>query len=72
MNYIKMHDDDDIDTTIIKYNFIGITERYNESLILLKHELGLEWEDLLYVSKKVKFYSFFLKCSNPQMKITKN
>lgn len=34
------------------YDFIGITERMNESLVVLKLLLGLEYNDILYLSSK--------------------
>mmetsp|Transcript_60529 Transcript_60529/g.170551 ORF Transcript_60529/g.170551 Transcript_60529/m.170551 type:complete len:323 (-) Transcript_60529:30-998(-) len=34
------------------YDFIGITERFNESLVLLQHQLGLNTAHVLYLRKK--------------------
>ena len=36
------------------YNFIGVTERMDESLVVLQFLLGLELDDILYLSAKQK------------------
>jgi len=41
-----------IQTILDEYNFIGITERMDESLVVLKMLLGLDFEDILYMSAK--------------------
>ena len=35
-----------------KYDFIGITDRFEESMLVLAHRLGLEMEDMLYIKAK--------------------
>ena len=43
-----------------EYDFIGITERFNESMIVLKYLLGLDWSDILYVSARITYDSKFV------------
>lgn len=43
----------DIDAILDSLDFVGITERYDESLIVLKHLLDLDYFDLLYLPSKV-------------------
>jgi len=35
------------------YDFVGIAERFNETMVLLKHILGLEWKDVIYLPSKI-------------------
>merc|ERR1712154_240076 len=35
-----------------KYDFIGITDRFEESMLVLAHRLGLDIEDMLYLKAK--------------------
>lgn len=46
------NDDDIVKEILSKYNFIAITERMDESLVVLKQLLGLQMEDILYMSAK--------------------
>jgi hypothetical protein len=49
----KVFNDDDIVKEILsKYNFIAITARMDESLVLLKQLLDLQMGDILYMSTK--------------------
>lgn len=41
------------EAVIASYNFIAVTERFDESLLLLGEELGLSLVDLLYLKSKV-------------------
>jgi len=38
---------------IKQYDFIGLTERFNESMVILKHLLGVPWRDVLYIPSKI-------------------
>lgn len=40
-------------TALETYDFIAITERFNESMVILKHLLGLKWRDVMYMSSKI-------------------
>ena len=41
-----------VDEILADYNFIGITERMDESLVVMKILLNLEFNDILYLSAK--------------------
>ena len=45
-------DDAIVQKILSKYDFIAITERLDESLVVLKHLLNLDMEDILYMSAK--------------------
>ena len=38
---------------LASYDFVGVVERYDESLVLLRHHLNLSLADLVYLSSKV-------------------
>lgn len=60
-HYLNMQysDEDDIttheqiDAILAAYNLVGVVERFDESLIVLKHLLGLSYWDILYISAKI-------------------
>ena len=64
--------DDSVSKILNAYNFIGLTERLDESLVLLRLLLGLNAEDILYVPSKVggSFAKSGDKCVYIQEKIT--
>ena len=64
--------DDSISKILNAYNFIGLVERLDESLVLLRLLLGLNAEDILYVPSKVggSFAKLGDKCVFIQKKIT--
>lgn len=39
-------------SAVASYGLVAVTERFDESLVVLRHVLGLELEELLYVSAK--------------------
>jgi len=41
------------ETVVASYNFVGVLERFDESLLLLGRELGLSLVDLVYLRSKV-------------------
>ena len=41
-----------IDKILDNYDFIGVTDRFDESLVVLQLLLGLETSDILYLSSK--------------------
>ena len=41
-----------IEKTLNYYNFVGVTERFNEGLVILKYMLNCSFADLLYVRSK--------------------
>jgi len=47
-----------VEEILDEYNFIGITERMHESLVVLKLLLGLEMNDILYVKSSKKSGGF--------------
>jgi len=53
LDYIRLDDDSGVSETIANYSFVMIVERLPESLIVLKHLLGLEFCDLLFVPSKI-------------------
>merc|ERR1719483_994133 len=52
-NYIRAQNNQDMDEIIQQYDFIGLTERFNESMVILKHLLGVPWRDVLYIPSKI-------------------
>ena len=64
--------DDSVSKILNTYNFIGLTERLDESLVLLRLLLGLDAKDILYVPSKVggSFARLGDKCVYIQKKIT--
>jgi Galactose-3-O-sulfotransferase len=45
-------DDSIVKNILAEYDFVAITERLDESLVVLKHLLNLDMEDILYMSAK--------------------
>eukprot|EP00494_Astrolonche_serrata_P001379 UN01385 len=42
-----------IDETFFEsYSLIGVTERYVESMLILKYLLHLSWKDVMYISNR--------------------
>jgi len=46
-------DESAIDEVVEMYDLIGLTERFNETMVLMKHLLGLQWRDVLYIPAKI-------------------
>lgn len=53
VNYIRRNGSIDPDVIVGEYDFVGVTERMEESMVVLKHILGLpSWCDVLHISAK--------------------
>ena len=50
MQYISTGES--VSEIMTKYDFIGITDRFEESMLVLAHRLGLDIEDMLYLKAK--------------------
>eukprot|EP00494_Astrolonche_serrata_P028195 UN28460 len=53
-DYIKTKHKTTPQNVLDSYYFVGITERFNESILLLKFLMDLTWSDILYSPLKVK------------------
>jgi len=53
MEYLVPHAGSDLDAVFESFDFIAVTERYDESLLLLSKQLDLPVSDLLYVKTRV-------------------
>lgn len=47
-----------VDDILNSYNFIGVAERLNESLVVLSMILGIELNDIMYISSKRAGFAF--------------
>jgi len=52
-NEVLSIDESAVDEVVEMYDLIGLTERFNETMVLMKHLLGLQWRDILYIPTKV-------------------
>ena len=62
IDYLEQHRDnyiikyistgESVSDILRKYDFIGITDRFEESMLVLAHRLGLDIEDVLYLKAK--------------------
>lgn len=48
----RSHNDESAESVIKRYDFIGLTERFDESLIALRHKYGLALKDIAYMPSK--------------------
>jgi hypothetical protein len=52
VSYLRSSKEDSVQELADSYNFIAVTERFDESLVVLAHKWGLELVDMLYVRSK--------------------
>jgi len=51
--YLSLHDpQESAETTIRQFDYVGISNRFDESMLVLKHLLGLSYSEILYLSAK--------------------